>query len=170
MPESTPPKLEKESKSQRKRDMHELQKMGESLTTLTAAQLATMNLPENLLEALRVVKSITAHGARRRQFQYIGKIMRDIDLDEIKQGLERIQLLHDANTAQFQQLETWRTKLLVEGDAALTEFLKEYPHAESQPLRQLIRKAQQDRKNEKNTGAEKALFRYLRKITSEQGS
>lgn len=164
MHESKPPKPEEESKSKRKKDMLALQKMGESLTKLTPDQLAKMDLPENLLTAIQHSKSLTSNEAKRRQLQYIGKLMREIDPESIKQTLKHIQSIHEMNTVQFQQAEQWRTKLIEHGDDALNYFLNDHPKSDRQKLRQLIRKAQQDRKNNKNTGAESALFKYLRSV------
>ena len=164
MPQSEPQKPENESKSQRKKDMLALQKIGESLIKLTEAQLATIDLPDNLLTAIQEIKSFTSNEAKRRQLQYIGKIMRQIDLESIKQALKQIEFIHEKNTAQFHHIEEWRTKLLIHGDDALNSFLVDYPKTDRQQLRKLIRNAQQDRKNNKNTGAEKALFKYLRSI------
>lgn len=162
MPESEPQKPDKDSKSKRKEDMLALQKIGESLIKLKEAQLATMDLPDNLLTAIQEIKSLTSNEAKRRQLQYIGKIMRQIDPELIKQALKRIEFIHEKNTEEFHQIEEWRTKLLEHGDDALNSFLVDYPEVDRQQLRQLIRNAQHDRKNNKNTGAEKALFKYLR--------
>lgn len=161
MPQSEPQKPDDESKSQRKKDMLALQKMGESLIQLTEEQLATIDLPDNLLTAIQHMKSLTSNEAKRRQLQYIGKIMRQIDPESIKQALKNRELIHEKTTAKFHHIEEWRTKLLTQGDSALYVFLADYPKANRQQLRQLIRNAEQDRKNNKNTGAEKALFKYL---------
>jgi len=164
MPQSEPQKPDNESKSQRKEDMLALQKVGESLIKLTEEQLATIDLPDNLLAAIQHIKSLTSHEAKRRQLQYIGKIMRQIDPESIKQALKRIEFIHEKNTTQFHHIEEWRSKLLMHGDDALNSFLADYPKVDRQQLRQLIRNAERDRKNNKNTGAEKALFKYLRSI------
>lgn len=164
MPQSEPQKPDNESKSQRKEDMLALQKIGESLIKLTEEQLTTIDLPDNLLTAIQHIKSLTSNEAKRRQLQYIGKIMRQIDPELIKQTLKCIEFIHEKNTAQFHHIEEWRTKLLIHGDDALNSFLGDYPKVDRQQLRQLIRNAQQDRKNNKNTGAEKALFKYLQSI------
>lgn len=164
MPYSEPQQPDNESKSQRKKDMLALQKLGESLVQLTAEQLAAMELPENLLTAINQMKSLSANEAKRRQMQYIGKMMRHIDVETIKQALKKKELVHKKETAQFHDIEEWRTKLLTQGDEALNSFLNDYPQTDRQQLRQLIRNAQQDRRNEKNTGAEKTLFKFLRTL------
>ena len=162
MPESERQKPDKDSKSQRKQDMLVLQKIGESLIKLTEEQLATIELPDNLLTAIQHIKSLTANEAKRRQLQYIGKLMRQIDAESIQEALKRIEMIHEKDIGRFHHIEEWRTRLLVNGDEVLNAFLNDYPNVERQQLRQLIRNAQQDRKNNKNTGAEKTLFKYLR--------
>ncbi len=165
MPQSEPQKPDIESKSQRKQDMLALQKIGESLIKLTQEQLATIDLPDNLRTAIQQMKKLTANEAKRRQLQYIGKIMRQIDPESIKQALKDMQLIHEKNITQFHDVEEWRTRLLIQGDNALNSFLVDYPDTDRQQLRQLIRNAQQDIKKNKNTGAEKKLFQYLRSLT-----
>jgi ribosome-associated protein len=167
VPYSDPLQPDQTSKSQRKRDMLELQKLGEELIKLTATQLEKMELPDNLLSAIQHAKSLTSNEAKRRQLQYIGKIMRDIDAEPIKAALKRMRFTHEKTTIQFHQAEEWRTKLISEGDDALNAFLNENPNVDRQQLRQLIRKAQQDRKNNRNTGAETALFKYLRVVVKD---
>lgn len=164
MPESEPLKPDENSKSKRKNEMHELQKIGEALTMLTEAQLKKFDLPESLLTAIHDMKKMSAHGAKRRHLQYIGRLMRDVDPEPIKLALQRIRSSHDVNNAKFHQIEMMRSKLIEGGDEALTVFLNEHPESDKQQLRQLIRKAQHDIKNETNTGAEKALFKYLRSV------
>jgi ribosome-associated protein len=164
MPQSEPQKPDSESKSQRKKDMLALQKMGESLIKLTEEQLAMIDLLDTLLTAIQHMKSLTSNEAKRRQLQYIGKIMRQIDPESIKQALKKKEITHEKITAQFHHIEEWRTNLLTQGDDALNLFLANYPKANRQQLRQLIRNAQQDSKNNKNTDAEKSLFKYLRSL------
>lgn len=164
MPQSQQQPPEEGSRSQRKEEMEALQKVGESLLKLTEEQLAKFELPDNLLAALKQAKSLSSNEAKRRQLQYIGKIMRNIDAELIKQTLKRIQSVHEKNIKQFHKMETWRTTLLEQGDDALNHFVSEYPHSDRQQLRQLIRNALRDIKNNKNTGAEKALFNYIRGV------
>ncbi|OGT61807.1 MAG: hypothetical protein A3F14_07120 [Gammaproteobacteria bacterium RIFCSPHIGHO2_12_FULL_43_28] len=164
MPESERLKPDEHSKSKRKREMDDLQKIGESLIKLTASQLKQIELPDTLRSAIHEAKSLSAHGAIRRQLQYIGRLMREVDAEPIKLALQRIRSSHHQHAAQFHQVEEWRTKLIAGGDEALGVFITEHPKTDKQQLRQLVRKAQLDQKTEKNTGAEKALFNYLRGI------
>lgn len=162
MSPSEPQKPDGNSKSQRKKDMLALQKIGESLINLTEEQLAAINLPDNLLNAIHHLKSLNSNEAKRRQLQYIGKIMRQVDPESIKQALKNKELVHKKNTARFHQIEEWRNKLLTQGGEALNSIIAEYPDINRQELQQLISNAEHDKKNNKNTGAEKTLFKYLR--------
>lgn len=164
MPQSDPQQPDSESKSQRKRDMLALQKIGESLIKLTKEQLIAMDLPDNLLTAILDMKSLTSNEAKRRQLQYIGKMMRHTDIEAISQTLKRRTFIHQKNTAEFHLIEEWRDSLLLHGDDALNSFLMDYPEADRQQLRKLMRNAEHDKKHNKNTGCEKALFKYLQLI------
>ncbi|HHT0594746.1 TPA: ribosome biogenesis factor YjgA [Legionella anisa] len=150
------------SKSQKKRDADFLQKMGVKLIDLSLSKLELLPLPENLYKAIIDAKSIKSHGAKRRQAQLIGKLMRAADHEEILAAYERLLDEDKAITASFHEVEHWRDRLLNEGKEALTAFIEVYPPEDVQHLRQLIKKAVDDQQKEKNTGAAKALFRYLR--------
>src|SRR5437868_762427 len=123
MPQSEPLQPDENSKSQRKKDMLDLQKLGEKLLHLSSEQLSKMDLPESLLDAIRHAKSISANEAKRRQLQYIGKIMRNIDVESIRLTLKRLQFSHEKSTASFHQTEQWRTDLINQGDIKLNEFM-----------------------------------------------
>lgn len=164
MPQSDPLLPDIHSRSHRKQEMLELQKLGEALVKLTASQLASFDLPESLHRAILEAKSITSHEAKRRQLQYIGKIMREIDVDAIKHTLKTLQTTRKKSTDEFHHVEAWRDRLIAEGDDALNAFLAEHADVDRQALRQLIRNAKRDVKLQKNTGAGKALFQYLAKV------
>lgn len=155
---------ERQTKSERKRQMTALQELGEVLVSLPETQLKKIPMDSVLLEAVNKARSLKSHEAIRRQLQYIGKIMRNIDPEPIEAALKKIQGTHQQNKAQFHQIERWRTKLIAEGDTALAKFFEQYPDVDSQQIRQLIRKAQHDIANNKKTGGEIELFRYLRQI------
>jgi ribosome-associated protein len=150
------------SKSQKKRDADFLQKMGVKFIDLSSAKLDLLALPENLHKAIIDAKSIKSHGAKRRQAQLIGKLMRAADYEQILATYERLIEEDSAVTASFHEVEHWRDRLINGGKEALTEFIEAYHPEEVQHLRQLIKKAVDDQQKEKNTGAAKALFRYLR--------
>ena len=149
--DSHPP--ERPTKSALKRQMTALQKMGEILVELPEAQLKKIPLENPLLDAIITARSLKSHEARRRQLQYIGKLMRNIDAEPIQTALEKVQNKNQQSKAQFHQIERWRDRLIAEGDMALQKFLEQYPEADRQRLRQLMRNAQ-----------ETELFRYLREL------
>ncbi len=149
------------SKSQRKRESTALQDLGKELFELSRDQLKKMNLPEALLEALLEAKRLTSHGAMRRQMQFIGKVMRDIDIEPINQQLAAIRGESNIAKAAFHALENWRTRL-IEDDAALTEWLLAHPDTDVQQIRQLIRNARRETAEAKPPKSSRALFKLLR--------
>jgi ribosome-associated protein len=152
------------SKSQKKREADFLQKTGVKLIDLSLAKLDTLPLTDNLRKAIIDAKAIKSHGAKRRQAQLIGKLMRSADYEAILTAYEELIDEESAVTANFHEVELWRNKLMNEGKEALTEFIDAYQPDDVQHLRQLIKKAIDERLKEKNTGAAKALFRYLRSL------
>lgn len=155
---------QEDTKSQRKRDMTALQKLGEKLVNLPESQLARIPLDSTLLDAVNRARSIKSHEAKRRQLQYIGKIMRSVDPEPIQAALDKIENTSQEYKAGFHKIERWRDRLLTEGDTALEQFINEFPESDHQYLRQLARKAQQDYLNNKKSGAERELFRYVRDL------
>lgn len=152
------------SKSQRKREMLAMQELGKTLVELPASELSQIPLEPRLAEAIEAARVITIHEAKRRQLQYIGRLMRDTDLAPIEEALDKIHRKNQSSKAAFHQIERWRDRLIVEKDIALQEFLEKFPTSDRQKLRQLIRKSREDRAADKNSGAETELFRYLRDI------
>ncbi len=150
------------SKSQRKREMHALQDIGEELVELAPAQLDKLPLTDRLRDAIDLCQTIQAHEGRRRQLQFIGKLLRDEDPLPLQQALEQLRQHAKIATQKHHQLERWRDRLITEGDAALTELLSEYPHADRQQLRQLVRTAQKEAEQNKPPAASRELFRTLR--------
>lgn len=162
--------IELKSKSQLKREATALQKLGETLVELSAADLTKVPLPESLLDAVMKARQIKARGGLKRQLQYIGKLMRTIDAAPIYQAVDRLQGRDQAAAAHFQRLERLRDSLIEEGDKTLGEVLEQYPDADRQHLRQLIRNAIKERESGKSAGAGKALFRYLRELAEAEAS
>ncbi len=159
------------SKSELKRDAHALTEMGEKLIALTAKDLKKIPIPPELEDAIELAHKIhNKRGALKRQRQFIGKIMRKIDTAEIEDALKKIEGHHDQENAKFHRLERFRELLITEGDSAIGKVTEHYPELDRQHLRQLTRKAQQERKaleegNDKvNKGAAKTLFKYLKEI------
>ena len=149
------------SKTRKKKDMLALQSLGVELVELNDEQLMSMQLPESLLEAVQEARRLTRHEARRRQMQYIGRLMRDIDAAPIRDRLDAWKGQGREHTAQLHALERWRDELLA-GDPALARFLGEYPGADSQKLRALIRNARREQTQTLPPRSYRELFRALR--------
>ena len=136
------------SKTQLKADADENQALGEALLTLRADLMARLNLPEKLLQALADAKKITNFEGRRRQMQFIGKLMRPLDAEPIREAINEQQSGSAELTLQLHLAEQWRDKLIASDDA-LGSWLTEHPDTDSQQLRALIRQARKDAKPEK---------------------
>lgn len=150
------------SRSQQKREAEALQKIGVELVCLSVDKLDTLPLSLSLRAAILEAKSLKSHGAIRRQAQLIGKLMRADDSDAIIAAYDEILAEKSSNTAQFHEVEHWRSRLIEEGKEALTAFVQAYQPTDIQQLRQLIKKAVDEQSKAQNTGAARALFRYLR--------
>jgi ribosome-associated protein len=151
------------SKSARKREADAAQALGTRLTALKEVELQALNLPEKLHEAIMLAKRITTRGGLARQRQYIGKLMRDIDLAPIEAALG--QKSHDSamDAEKHRRIEAWRTRLLTEGPAALDQLLEWCPQADRKSLQALINKARGARIDPgSREGASRELFRSLR--------
>lgn len=152
------------SKSQLKRDSHALQDLGEALLALSEEQLERFDLPAELLEAVRLGQTITAHGGLRRQRKFIGKLLRQIDAEPIRAGLAALKHQDAAAVRLQHRCEAWRDRILAEGDSAVDEFLAERPEADRRKLRQLVRDGRRERDAALPPRAARLLFRYLREM------
>lgn len=150
------------SKSQKKRDAEALQKLGTSFIALSKEKLDQLPLSSELRRAIDEAKAIKSFGALKRQGLYIGKLMRASDTEAIVEAYNLLKAEEGGQTAHFHILEQWRTRLIHEGKEALTAFVDVYPDVDIQQLRHLVKKAIADETLGKNTGAMKALFRFLR--------
>lgn len=156
--------FDRPSKSQLKRESHVLQSLGEDLLTLPTSRLEPLNLPEILLDALRMAKKITSHEGRRRQMQYIGKLMRRVDPEPIRQAVAAYKLGHAKDSLALHESEAWRERLLAD-DNALQSFIAEHAGIDVQQLRSLVRAARKDAANEpeKRSGrAFRELFQFIK--------
>ncbi|WP_018150051.1 ribosome biogenesis factor YjgA [Leeia oryzae] len=151
------------SKSQKKREMHALQTMGDALVALGKDQLKKLQLPERLFDAIMEAKRLTAHGAIRRQSQYIGKLMRHVDAAPIQAYLDQLTQSSSAQTAWLHRIERWRDKLVSDSNA-ITLFADEFPEADIQQVRQLVRNALKERELNKPPKAYRELFQLLKAL------
>lgn len=148
------------SKTRRKTAMLDLQALGEELLTLSTDRLASLDLPENLLQAIGEAKRISKHGALKRQRQYIGRLMRDIDPEPIRTALDGWRHQSGAAVAVHHRAERWRERLLGD-DHEFTAFAGEFPRADLPRLRQLARNAREERAAQRPPRAFRELYRAL---------
>jgi ribosome-associated protein len=149
------------SRTKKKQHVEELQKLGAALIALPAVTLDALELPAQLLTAVRDAQRFTSHGARRRQVQFIGKIMRKIDPEPVRAAVAAITNQSATVRARQKRLEQWRERLIAD-DAALTEFAGAHAGADLQAMRTLIRNARKELAEEKPPRAQRDLFRVLR--------
>jgi ribosome-associated protein len=150
-----------QSKTRKKQAMHELQALGAALAALPDGSLASISLPDPLAQAVAEARRITSREGKRRQLQYIGRLMRDVDPEPIRAELDRIAGRSASEAARHRRLEQLRIRLL-EDDEALTEFAREHPAANLQALRALIRNARREQLEDLPPRAFRELFRLLR--------
>jgi ribosome-associated protein len=128
------------SKTRRKKQMTGLQKLGEELLDLNKKQLDQIDVPEPLLSALKEYQRLpNRHEAKRRQLQFIGKLMRGSDHERIRAALEKMRTPDRQEVRRGQEIESWGQRLLEGSESEVQLFLEAYSLAERQPLRQLLR-------------------------------
>lgn len=152
------------SKSQRKREAQALFELGRELVNLDAATLGDMPLPRRLREAIAGARAIKSHIAHKRQLQFIGGLLRNLDVDPIRSALEQQRMKARQVTARHHRVEAWRDRLLRDGDRAMQALVDGHPLTEIQTLRQLMRNANREAKLGKPPAAARKLFRLLRDI------
>jgi ribosome-associated protein len=157
--ESAPPD-ERPSKSQRKREMHARQELGEKLVELAPDALRRMDLPEPLREAIEEARRIRSHEARRRQLQYVGRLMRDSDYAAVEAAYERALGGSRAAVTLMHRCERLRDRLIDE-DAALHSFLEANAGIDAQWLRAKVRAARQERAAARPPRHARELYRWL---------
>jgi ribosome-associated protein len=153
------------SRSQNRRDALDVLALGEKLVALTPAQLARVPVPEDLLPHIAEAKRITAHIAHKRQLAFLAKHMRredDATLDAIRDALDVNSETSRREVAALHRVEDWRERLLKDGDKALGALLDEYPDADRQQLRTLVRNAQAEKAKNKPPRAFREMYQVLR--------
>jgi ribosome-associated protein len=152
------------SKSALKRQAHEQQALGEALAALPDAALAAVPLGEGVRDAIAEYRRTRSHEGRRRQMQYIGKLMRDVDLEPLREAVAAAQLGRAQDALALHRAEQWRSEL-VAGDDALTRWMAQHPATELQQLRALIRNARKDAAmppEQRHGRAWRELFQFIR--------
>jgi ribosome-associated protein len=158
---------ERPSKSQLKREMTALQKLGEELVEQPRDRVKRVPMPEDVRDAILECQQIKNHEGRRRQMQYVGKKMRTLDEEEvalIQKTIDSWKGASKSETAAMHALERRRDKLLAD-DNALTELLAEHPELDVQQLRTLIRNARKEQAENKAPKAYREIFQILKQIS-----
>ena len=154
------------SKTQRKKDVHALQDLGAELVALNDERLAAIELPERLRDAVLEARRITSFEARRRQMQFIGKLMRSMDPEPIRAALDAWRAQSHRHTAALKRIEAWRERLLAD-PGGIAAFVAEYPGADERQLRALVRNALHERAAGAPPRAFRELHRALRALLDE---
>ncbi|USD41456.1 ribosome-associated protein [Vibrio sp. SCSIO 43135] len=155
------------SKTEMKNDMEELQKLGEELVGLKPSVLEKFPLSEDLADAIKDAQRFK-NEARRRQLQYIGKLMRNEDPEPLQAALDKVRNKHSQATAELHKLEQLRDRIVEEGDSAIAEAVEQYPQADRQRLRQLARQANKEKKAGKPAKAYREIFQVLKELNAEE--
>jgi ribosome-associated protein len=156
------------SKSELKRQVRELQDLGDELVALPPVELDALELPDDLRDAVIEGRRITAHGARVRQRLYIGKLLRRIDVEPIRAAMARRAEVDRQRVRREHVIEQWRERLLADESGAWTELGERIPPADLQQLRSLTRQARAERDAARPPAASRQLFRRLRELLSSQ--
>jgi ribosome-associated protein len=159
------------SKSQLKRDMLALQKLGALLVDEPKDRVMRVPLPDDVRDAILECQRIKAHEGRRRQMQFIGKKMRTLSEDQvnaIQKTIDGWRGVSKAQTAALHALERHRDRLLAD-DNALTELLAQHPETDAQHLRALIRNARKEQAESKPPKAYREIFHILKQLQPQTG-
>ena len=180
-PSRQPPSLPDEalgrvSKSQLKRDATLLQKLGADLAAMPASRLRALELPTGLQEALETFGKTRSHEGKRRQLQFVGKLMRQVDAEPLREAVALWKLGGAVDSLQLHEAERWRDELLAD-DTAVTRLASDHPKADLQQLRALVRQARSKVVADAGAGlaqrqgkAFRELFQVLRSLLAQANS
>ena len=158
--------MESKSKSERKREMTALQKLGERLAELSQEQLEKIGVPVELQEALLLARTLKSNSALSRQRQYIGVLMRRFDTGPLKQAIDDIDRGQKSRVREFHQLELLRDSLVNGDDTVFDEIFRRFRDADQQQLRQIVRSARKEKKENMPPKQSRVLFYYLRRLSA----
>lgn len=151
------------NKSKLRREALAITELGRQLVEMSDEQRQQLPLSAQLQDAIQTARQIRKNSpGLKRQIQFIGKLIRQGNTEELLQTLAQQAQSHTLQQQRFHQLEQWRDRLIEEGDTAINRFIEAYPNAERQPLRQFIRQAQRQAEQNKPPAAKRELFKYLR--------
>ena len=168
-PAPTPDGDDAPSKTRLKQQSHDLQKLGMALADLSEARLARLELPERLLDALAQYRNTRTHEGRRRQLQYVGKLMRDVDDAPLREAVAESKLGSARDTLLLHETERWRDALLAD-DEALTRWMNAHADCDAQRLRSLVRAARREAAlppEQRNPRSMRELFQFIRPMLAE---
>lgn len=156
---------ERASKTQRKKDSHDLQGLGEALAALPDDRLDALPIDDLLRDAIRMYKRTRSHEGKRRQMQYVGKLMRRTDAEPLREAVASVRLGSARQSLELHQDERWRAEMIASDDA-LTPWMNEHPQTDLQQLRSLVRAARKDAAGQPEDRSGKAyreLFRFIKR-------
>lgn len=156
-----------DSKSERKRTHKAIQDLGVTLMELAPSLLERIPLEASVREAVESGRGLSK-GARSRHVRHLGNLLANVELDAVRDALDRVLGASRAETARQHRAERWRERLLEEGDEAIGELLGHYPDAQTQVLRQFIRGVRRERERRAPPRQFRELFRYLRQLDEAQ--
>ncbi|HBA33452.1 MAG TPA: hypothetical protein DCZ12_04880 [Gammaproteobacteria bacterium] len=149
------------SKSERKRLAHTIKALGEEMAALSDKDFAKLALPSDIHDALVQARAIHAHGARKRQLQYVAKLLRNTDLSLIEDQLKQHRNQSAQKTQQLHAVEIWRQQLLTEGQPAIDRLMETLPSLDRQQIQQLVRNAQKEAQNHHSPKSARRLFKLI---------
>jgi ribosome-associated protein len=155
------------SKSQVKRELLALRELGKQLISLPKRDLDKLGLPEDIYDAVLKAQSMSK-GALKRQTGFIGGLMAEYEHEEIARKLELLKQPHQGQVKQFHQLEEWRDRLLEGDDSVYGELISEFTDFDVQHIRQLVRNAQREAKQNKPPKSARLVFQYLQQLQQNQ--
>jgi ribosome-associated protein len=158
---------ERPSKTRLKKESHELQALGAELAELPDDRLTALPIDESLIEAVREYRRTRSHEGRRRQLQYIGKLMRHSDPEPLREAVAALKVPRAEETLALHRAEHWRNELIADDDA-LTRWVSEHPDADVQKLRSLVRAARKEGQlppEQRHGRPYRELFQFIRKST-----
>ena len=153
------------SKTRAKEEVEALQALGKRLVDVGNDRLKKLDIPESLRDAVLEAKKISSHGALRRQMQFIGKLMRDVDTDPIQEMLDELDGISNKANARFHALEKLRDRL-IEDESVITSLKNDYPELDVSALRTLRRNALKEQAEQKPPKAYRAIFQLLKSLES----
>jgi ribosome-associated protein len=168
-----PPRLtrsQRPSRTQRKNESHDLQALGEELAALPVHRLDAAPMPDNLREAFAELRRTRSFEGKRRQMQYIGKLMRRADPEPLREAVAAFKLPSAEETLRLHQAEAWREQLIAD-DAALTRWAADFPHSDLQQLRSLIRAARKEALlplERRQPRPYRELFQFIKPLLADQ--